>query len=597
MNQNFYQNKIDQYSASENKLNQKITQVQVFRLITFLLLTGCFSLAMVYKDGIYFIGFLPCFIVFGWLIKRNLTLKKERRLIQELLIINKNEQEALNLNFSMFKNGEDLQERKHDYTHDLDIFGEHYIFQCLNRTSSIHGQEKLAYILSNFEDNTETVRNRQIINQELAEKVDFRQKILAKGNIHSSELNSNGLFSWLDKGIEGFNSSTVWLTTLWLVPLLMTIPTTLLIIGMIPFSLFSLFMLIPLGITARKLKLIQLHHKQSSDYLSLLKQHQEQALLIESEKFSSESLINIQSLLANESSIASEEVKKLSQIVQALDNRSNPIFALIMNVLVLWDLQYLFKLKKWINKNATLAPQWFEAVAQIEAYSSLSNFSFNNSNYVYPTITNDTPIEAREVGHPLIPVDSMVTNDFSIDSLQSFTIITGANMAGKSTFLRAVGVNLILAMAGSKVCASSFIFKPLKLYSSMRTADSLSENESYFYAELKRLEVLIQKLKKGDQLFVILDEILKGTNSKDKAEGSKKFVDQLVKFQLAGIIATHDLSLCSLAQNHPQKISNNYFDVEIINDELVFDYKLKEGVCSNMNAAYLMKKTGIISED
>jgi DNA mismatch repair ATPase MutS len=186
-----------------------------------------------------------------------------------------------------------------------------------------------------------------------------------------------------------------------------------------------------------------------------------------------------------------------------------------------------------------------------------------------------------------------VVNNFELDNLQKFTIITGANMAGKSTFLRAIGVNLILAMSGASVSATKFSFTPLPLFSSMRTADSLSENESYFYSELKRLQLIVNKLKSGEKLFIILDEILKGTNSKDKAEGSKKFVQQLINYKTAGIIATHDLSLCSLKNDFPSQIENSYFDVEIENDNLIFDYKLKPGICSNMNAQFLMKKMGI----
>ena len=230
---------------------------------------------------------------------------------------------------------------------------------------------------------------------------------------------------------------------------------------------------------------------------------------------------------------------------------------------------------------------------KFEAISSFANFNYNHPTYSLPILSDKTVLKAKDLGHPLLPSNTRVTSDFDLHDLNQFTIITGANMAGKSTFLRAVGINLVLATVGAKVCSSSFTFRPTPLFSSMRTSDSLSENESYFYSELKRLQMIVEKLKSGEKLFVILDEILKGTNSKDKAEGSKKFVSQLIKHPVAGIIATHDLSLCSLSDEYPSNIKNQYFDVELENDELVFDYKLKEGICSNMNAAYLMKKMGI----
>jgi len=253
----------------------------------------------------------------------------------------------------------------------------------------------------------------------------------------------------------------------------------------------------------------------------------------------------------------------------------------------------LFKLKEWLSSNSEEIKNWFEAVYEMETVSSLGNFHFNNPTNNFPEMDKDIVLSAENLAHPLLNNKTRVVNNFELDNLQKFTIITGANMAGKSTFLRAIGVNLILAMSGASVSATKFSFTPLPLFSSMRTADSLSENESYFYSELKRLQLIVNKLKSGEKLFIILDEILKGTNSKDKAEGSKKFVQQLINYKTAGIIATHDLSLCSLKNDFPSQIENSYFDVEIENDNLIFDYKLKPGICSNMNAQFLMKKMGI----
>ena len=264
-----------------------------------------------------------------------------------------------------------------------------------------------------------------------------------------------------------------------------------------------------------------------------------------------------------------------------------------MNSLFLWDLQYLYQLKNWLNSNESELKNWFEAVNEMEVYISLANFNYNHPEFCLPVISESEILSASEIGHPLLKSSSRIDNNFELQNLQDFVIITGANMAGKSTFLRTIGTNLILAMSGTLVCAKEFTFTPLPLFSSMRTSDSLSANESYFYSELKRLQFIVEKLKSGQQLFIILDEILKGTNSKDKAEGSKKFIKQLLKYQASGIIATHDLSLCTVKEEHPQNIQNHYFDVEIENDQLVFDYKLKSGICSNMNAEFLMKKMGI----
>lgn len=166
-------------------------------------------------------------------------------------------------------------------------------------------------------------------------------------------------------------------------------------------------------------------------------------------------------------------------------------------------------------------------------------------------------------------------------------------MAGKSTYLRTVGVNMVLAMTGGPVLADRFTIKPVDLFTGIKTSDSLQDGESYFFAELKRLEMLIRQLESGDPVFIILDEILRGTNSADKQKGSKALISQLVKLGASGMIATHDLTLGELAAVFPENVANKRFEVEIEANELVFDYKLKEGISKNLNASFLMKKMGI----
>ena len=189
------------------------------------------------------------------------------------------------------------------------------------------------------------------------------------------------------------------------------------------------------------------------------------------------------------------------------------------------------------------------------------------------------------------PLESPVLNDIQIKNEQFF-IITGANMAGKSTFLRTVSLQIVMANIGLPLCAKEVDYSPIKLITSMRTTDSLTDDESYFFSELKRLRFVVDEIK-SDCYFIVLDEILKGTNSTDKAIGSRKFVEKLISSKATGIIATHDLSLCEAANDLPQ-VRNHYFDAEIINNELHFDYKFKDGICQNMNASFLLKKMEIV---
>ncbi len=287
--------------------------------------------------------------------------------------------------------------------------------------------------------------------------------------------------------------------------------------------------------------------------------------------------------------------KKLKKTVKAFDNRLNFIFAILANMFVMWDLQVVFRLEKLKTELKDVIDKWFEVLSEFDALASLATFSYNNENFVYPKLTDDIfELKMKSAGHPLIHESDRVANDYQINGLQKITILTGANMAGKSTFLRTVGVNLILASAGTKVCAEEFIYSPIDIYTSVRTNDSLHKNESYFYAELMRLKVMMDRLKNGETLFIILDEMLKGTNSKDKHTGSKGLIEQLVKYKASGIAATHDIQIGELINKYPQNINNKRFEVEIRNEKLTFDYKLQDGISQNLNATFLMKKYGII---
>jgi DNA mismatch repair ATPase MutS len=233
-------------------------------------------------------------------------------------------------------------------------------------------------------------------------------------------------------------------------------------------------------------------------------------------------------------------------------------------------------------------------LGQVDAFISFGNYAANNSSGIYPSISDDnTVFSAQKLGHPLLDSEERVSNDFEIARKGCVYVITGANMAGKSTFLRTVAVNYILAMTGAPVCASFLKFRPVRLFTSMRTTDSLSNHESYFYAELKRLRVLITMVESGEPLLFILDEILKGTNSVDKSEGSKLFVRRMISSKGTGLIATHDISLGELENEYPGIVLNKCFEIEIKGDKVSFDYRLRDGITTRMNASLLMKEMGI----
>jgi DNA mismatch repair ATPase MutS len=280
--------------------------------------------------------------------------------------------------------------------------------------------------------------------------------------------------------------------------------------------------------------------------------------------------------------------------VSYLNARLNFLTNVVVNSLFMCDLQCIYRLEKWKHENASQLKIWLDVICEAEVLCSLGTYAFNNPVFIYPGINNELAIRTENVGHPLLPINECVTNDLYLGKGQSVLIITGANMAGKSTFLRTVGVNLVLALAGAPVFAKSFSCPIIHLRTGMRTADSLKDHQSYFYAELDRLKSIMDELRSDKPLLILLDEILKGTNSTDKQSGSIALVKQLLPHPCLAMIATHDVVLGDLENQFPQHIKNYYFEANIENDQLFFDYKLKHGIAQKMNATFLMKKMGII---
>lgn len=594
--QDIYQKRVEHFEFRVSRAKQNLVFLSILRFAAFVL-TVVFFVLLIKQFGAFkltfFIFFLSFFIFLViYYLRRTEVLNHFKNLVE----INKDEQNVLNNDYSNFNDGKKYLNREHPYSYDLDLFGESSLFQYLNRTVTLVGRELLAKRLLNIrKNNDQLIGKRQEAIRELSPNIDWRHKFMATGYLNPiSDEDNQKIDFWVDDPVY-FITKPIFKILVILMPIVTISFLIFMIAGLSHYHWFVLCALSQLFIASLLLRRTNKEQRVISEEIKILKNYSKLINIIEKEIFSAKIFKKLQKELQTEEVDAQTAFKKLIKIIDAFDTRLNLFLGVILNATLMWDLYSVMRLEKWKIKYGIHIKQWVKVIAEFDFYCSAANYAYNNPQFVYPQVSGHTVMDAEDLGHPLIPQSKRVNNDFRIDSSAEIDIITGANMAGKSTFLRTVGVNLVLAMNGLPVCAKKFDFRLMDLFSGMRTADSLKENESYFYAELKRLQNIIERLKQGNAAFILLDEILKGTNSVDKAKGSWKFVEHLIKLKATGIVATHDLTLCDLEKHYPHNIRNKCFEVEIDEEKINFDYKLCNGVTQNMNASLLMKQMGIFS--
>ncbi|UKM65277.1 DNA mismatch repair protein MutS [Flavobacteriaceae bacterium GSB9] len=584
----YYKNCLDTYQQEVKKLYKKITLLSTLRLLVFVL-TGLGVYLFFSTWKLVLVIAISGLAVFVYLLLKYTDLKRQRALNKALVAINQNEIKIASGNFYDNDQGLQYQDANHFYSLDIDLFGRGSFYQFINRTTTAEGALKLANALK--ANNTYHIVLRQEAIKELGKKTDWRQKYAATSSLVHVETPAYQIADWLKNHKPFLPKIMVWLPMVF--SILSIIVFALTFSGIITNqAIIGYWLIIGLGITGAYLKKINALALNTDKVRDTFRKYATLLNLIENASFNSELLIEKQEQIQLKNEKASTIFKQFSKSLDALDNRNNLIGAIFGNGWFLTDLRNAYRIEKWIERYGEKVSDWFEVVAFFDAYNSLGNFVFNHPEFVFPQITNaGTTINAEGLGHPLLSKEKRVVSDVIIENEQFF-IVTGANMAGKSTFLRTVSLHIVMANVGLPVCAKSSQYVPVKLITSMRTTDSLTDDSSYFFSELTRLKYIVDAIKK-EPYFIILDEILKGTNSTDKAIGSRKFVEKLVASNATGIIATHDLSLCKI-EDELEAVKNYYFDAEIINDELHFDYVLKKGVCKNMNASFLLKKMNIV---
>lgn len=538
--------------------------------------------------------FLPLFIlvkIHNHFFIRKEWLETQARIIQEEL-------QALSGDYSSFEDGKEYVNPEHPYSFDLDIFGRRSLFQSINRTCTFFGKARLAKWLQNHLHEKTSIEKRQEMVREISEHTLFREQFRIAGLVHHGQ-SSDGekIQAWSQSPAQYLHAGWV-KAFIWGVPVINSLLLITSLIGWTSFSClglsFGIFLVLSFGIIKRATYIQETYGKQ----LKSLNGYARLIALAKAEDWKSAGMLELMEWFNLNGQSPVQALQQLSKELDRLDLRNNQFLYVLLEGSIFFQLQEIVRIERWKVRYGQYISEWLETVGELDALCSLGTFAYNHPQYTYPELT-EKPFcfLATQMGHPLMPVSQCVKNDATIPSRPFFLIITGANMAGKSTYLRTIGVNYLLACVGAPVCCEKLKLHPNQLITSLRTSDSLSDNESYFFAELKRLKHIIDLLNQGQQLFIILDEILKGTNSMDKQKGSFDLIRQFMQLKANGIIATHDLLLGSLIKQFPEEIRNYCFEADIKDNELTFSYKLREGVAQNMNACFLMKKMGIILQE
>lgn len=599
---NFYQKTATENTEKAKSLQSRYDRLALVRLVVFI---GWLALLIVLFSNNFLVGlavFALTVPLIAWGVRKHLRIQKDADEAVIMADLAQGEIGALEHNFNRFDGGAYFLDPLHSYAVDLDIFGKKSLFQFLNRTVTAPGRTRLADALLGKHNEAEAARTR-VQSKDLEADPGWCLRFRTLGNDLNDDIgNFERLLGWLQRPDV---APTNWTRILLFIAPLLSLASLAWMLLMTPWQLGVLGLLPAVWLIRKYKETVAAEHSHTAAMGDLLKTYAALLHHAETRPGGIELTGNPQQALS-----------RLSFLIGQLDVRYNP-FSILLEVGGLWSLNKLRKLDAWRATHKADLPGWLAALAETDALVSWATLRHNYPEWTDPTFTDEPVVEATGLGHPLLPPNGRITNDFNINTDGHIHLVTGSNMAGKSTWLRTVGINLVLANAGGPVCASlptpnrqsniesresrissSGILRTrpnLQVWTSMRTQDDLSESTSSFYAELKRLKAIIEAVSSPDQqVFFLLDEILKGTNSRDRHTGSRALIRQLIRERGAGIIATHDLELGALEAEPGSNVENYAMEVQVsASGDLVFDYKLHPGVCQSFNATALMARMGI----
>lgn len=587
-----YKSNSQNYSQELKAINTKYNTISFFRLASILLFLASLFYYIKTSDLVFVISAIALFAGFVILMRIHSKLSFQKKIKTALVAINENEITYLDRKSIPFENGAEFNDFHHPYAYDLDIFGEHSLFQNLNRTATFIGKKTLAKQVLALLPNDEIIKNHQAV-EELSKKLNWRQEFLAFAKVgQDNEKFYKTLLQWSVFNSKPLSKSAVIISYLFPALFVSCLIGYWLTSNMVFLTYSSFMFVINLAFLGNFTKRIMMEIAKSDNINTIISQYSLLVQKIENENFQSEKLIALQQKLNFQNQKASVHLQHLAELFSRMESIGNFVTALLFNGTFLFNIHVLKAMIAWKKEHAVVLEEWLEVIGEFEMLNSLANFAYNNPDFVYPELNSDYKISFSNLSHPLLNPVTRVGNEVHFQP-QSFMILTGSNMSGKSTFLRSLGINMVLSGMGSPVCASQATVHPLPVLVSMRLSDSLSDSESYFFAEIKRLKQIMDELQENPA-FVLLDEILRGTNSDDKRNGTIEVVKKVIAKKAIGAIATHDIEVCLTTNEYPDILTNKCFEVEISNDELHFDYKLRDGICKNKSATFLMKKMGVI---
>jgi DNA mismatch repair ATPase MutS len=589
----FFQNRLTLNQKLNKKFHSMAVRIASIRVVVFLM--GILVFVYFVNDREMLIAITALFVatlVFVLLVKKHNKLKFARDQHKYLSDINSEEMSRLDGDLSAIENGEEFSLKDHPYAEDLDIFGNHSIFQLLNRTSTFPGQELLANRLKGSKSVPDLAEYQQSV-AELAQNPQLMQEYQALGrHVHATSADFDNFKTWLNRS-SILNKSSNLKFWLFFLPML-------LIVGVILATIFSITYYTLLPLIMVNLIMLGRNHKYAQEVvastsasLKMLRSFAHHIQLLESNKYSTRFLNSLANSFNQGGHHAKHEINRIAGLLEQLQVREN-LLHIFINIPFLLDLQWLLRIEQWQQHNREHVEEWFNSLAEFEVLISLAGQAFAHNTWAYPKFDSKLySLKCMQLGHPLIMAGQSVANDFAMQGKGELILLTGPNMAGKSTFLRTIGVNIIMAQMGGVVCATEFVFNPdIKVFTAMRIKDDLSENISSFYAELSRIKRLLNLVEQGEPVLYFLDEILKGTNSADRHKGAVALMKQLSNLQVSGFISTHDLALGELSKEL-SSVRNFSFESIISAGKIEFDYTIRPGICKSFNACELMRQMGI----